>query len=119
MDPRDERTIGDLPANILATLIMFLPLFNWSLLPFIAVLLILHLEKTNDFVRFYAKQALALQIIFIILIPLNLIFIIGSIVYFIAIIILFILALLAAFNAYKGVYYTIPFTDKILNFLKI
>lgn len=114
LNVKEEKSIGGLRTNAVAFLVTFSYFIGLGL---IFSLIALVLDPDNAFVRKYSKQTLSLSILSIAAIFLNLIFIIGSIVYVIVIIAATIFQIVATISAVSGKEFEIPFINKITDFL--
>ena len=109
----EEASIGGLRANA-AAFIVNLSFFTGIGLLFALGALIL--EKDNKFVRFYGKQTLALNVIVFLSFLLNLVIVIGSVVWVVLIFAITILQVYATVKSFFGETFEIPFINKIMDF---
>lgn len=114
-DVKEQKTIGGLRANALAFLVN-LSAFIMGI-GIIFSLIILIIEPNNEFVRKYSKQTLILSILGIVALPLNIIAIVGHILFLIIIIILIVLQILASIFSILGKEFFVPKIEIIENLL--
>ena len=112
-NPKEEASICGLRANA-AAFIVNLSFFTGIGLLFALGALIL--EKDNKFVRFYGKQTLALNVIVFLSFLLNLVVVIGSLVWVVLILAITILQVYATVKSFFGETFEIPFINKIMDF---
>lgn len=115
-NPNEEASIGGLRANIAAFFICISFFFGISFLVSLAALI---LEKENNFVRFYAERTLALNLFLLVFLLVNIFLFIGQIIFFFGFLVLIILQIIAAYNAFKGKVFEIPYINKICDLLFI
>ena len=113
---KDQKSIVGLRANAAAFLVTISYFIGLGV---IFSVLALILEKDNAFVRNYSKQTLALSIVVLVGASLNIIVVIGTLIYFILFAILSIIQVVAAVNAAIGKEFKIPYLEKIMNLLFI
>ena len=110
----NRNTIIVVPSANAAAFIVNLSFFTGIGLLFALGALIL--EKDNKFVRFYGKQTLALNVIVFLSFLLNLVVVIGSLVWVVLILAITILQVYATVKTYFGETFEIPFINKIMDF---
>jgi len=72
----------------------------------------LFLKKSNQYVQYHAKQGLVLFIAEIIISFINIIPILGQLVWFVAIVVFFIVSINGIIKAWRGVYWEVPVLSK-------
>ncbi len=113
-DPKNEETIGGLRANALAFIVNISFFLGFGIFASIAVLI---LEKENKFVRFYAKQVIALSIISIITITFNLIILLGYFLFILSTLIIIILQIISTIKSINGNIFEIPYLSRLNDIL--
>ena len=83
------------------------------LIPIIALIL----EQENGFVRTYAKQTLAVTVLLLISTFLNIIIVVGNILFFVIFVILFVFQIIATVSSALKKEFKIPFIEKITDLL--
>lgn len=111
---KDQESIGGLRANSVALITNLSFFLGFSL---ICSLIVLILERENNFVRFYAKQTLSVSIIILLSALLNVILFVGTFLFLLISFALCILQIIASIKAFNGVEYHIPYADKVTNTL--
>ncbi|RRD41060.1 hypothetical protein EII29_01015 [Leptotrichia sp. OH3620_COT-345] len=113
---KEQVSIGGLRANAAAALIN---LSFFTGLGILIPILALILETENKFVKTYAKQTLALSVFVLVSSLLNIIFLIGTVIFGVVIFVLIAVQIFAIIKSIMGDEFEIPYINKITNILFI
>ena len=111
----EQKSIAGLRANAAAFLVnlSFFTIIGGLIVPIFALIL----EDKNSFVRSYAKQTLAISVLLIVSGVLNFVISVGTILYFVIIVVLDIMQIVAAVSSILEKEFKIPYIEKLINIL--